>query len=53
MGELIKKIDWKKVAKVASCVFTGVLACASALAEEKQTAKVAELEARLSNLESK
>lgn len=53
MGNFVKKIDWKKVAKVASCVLTGVLACASALAEEKQSAKVEALEARLSNLESK
>lgn len=53
MEGFIKKIDWKKVAKVCGCVLTGVLACVSALSEEKQASKIEELETRLSNLESK
>lgn len=47
------KVDWKKVIKIGSCVVTGVIAFVGALADEKQAAKIVELEARLSNLESK
>ena len=49
----LSKIDWKKVAKVGGCVLTGVMAYLSAVGEQKQAAKIAEMEARLSNLESK
>lgn len=50
---ILSKIDWKKVAKIGSCVLTGVMAYVSAVGEQKQAAKIAELESRLSNLESK
>ena len=53
MKELVQKINWQKVAKVAGCVLTGIMACASALGEQKQADKIVELETRLSNLESK
>ena len=53
MEKLISKIDWKKVAKYAGCVLTGVFATIGAIADEKQAAKIVELETRLSNLESK
>jgi hypothetical protein len=53
MRNLISKIDWKKVLKYGSCVVTGIVACASAISEEKQASKIVELETRLHNLESK
>ena len=49
----LSKIDWKKVAKVGGCVLTGVMAYLSAVSEQKQAAKIVDLETRLSNLESK
>ena len=50
---IISKINWKKVAKIGSCIFTGVMAYVSAVSDQKQAAKIVELESRLSNLETK
>ena len=47
------KVNWAKVVKIGTCVVTGVIAFVGALADEKQAAKIVELETRLSNLESK
>lgn len=53
MKEFLNKIDWQKVIKIGGCVLTGVMAFASAIGEQKQADKLVELEARLTNLESK
>ena len=50
---ILSKINWQKVAKIGSCVLTGVMAYVSAVNEQKQAAKIVDLETRLSNLESK
>lgn len=50
---IFKKIDLQKVVAIASCVLAGVTAFAGAVSEQKQAAKIVELETRLSNLESK
>ena len=47
------KINWSKVIKIGTCVVTGVIAFVGALADEKQAAKIVELEERLTQLESK
>ena len=47
------KINWSKVIKIGTCVITGVIAFVGALADEKQAARIDELEARLMQLESK
>lgn len=47
------KINWSKVIKIGTCVVTGIIAFVGALADEKQAAKIVELETRLANLENK
>ena len=53
MENLIKKINWKKVAAIASCVISGVLAFGEAMSEQKSAARLEDMETRLKNLESK
>ena len=53
MEKILTKVDWRKVAKLAGCVFAGVMAFAQAVGEQKQAAHLVDLETRLKNLESK
>lgn len=47
----ISKINWKKVATIGGCVFTGVLAFVGAIDEHKQAEKIEDMEKRISELE--
>jgi len=49
----ISKINWKKVATIGGCVFTGVLAFVGAIDEHKQAERVEDMEKRISELEKK
>ena len=53
MGELIKKINWKKVMAIASRVVSGVIAFNEARSDQQSTARLEALETRVNNLESK
>lgn len=48
----IGKINWKKVATIGGCVFTGVLAFVGAFDEHKQAEKIEDMERRISELEN-
>lgn len=47
----MSKINWKKVATIGGCVFTGVLAFVGAIDEHKQAEKIEDMEKRISELE--
>ena len=49
----MSKINWKKVATIGGCLFTGILAFVGAIDEHKQAEKVEDMEKRISELEKK
>ena len=51
--EIIKKIPWKKVIQIGTCVGAGIMAFSEAVGEQKKTEMIEGFEKRLSKLEGK
>lgn len=53
VNEILKKVDWKKVAVVAGAVITGISAASGALDDHKKEQKLNDLEKIVTELQKK